>query len=337
MHPVRTVKNKATPRPIRQMSRGIYTVTNPLGAAESAIIFGSGRRKAKPTRSRQPASRQSATVPGVRPEEAYSVHDELSKLLAVQRERFAPIAKPLADPPAPIDHKAIANEDWTRRKGDVPAWKRAKRKALKVEAEAAVTLRVDTETAGATKDYERRQAEIDTWWDALNRGDSDVMKATLKAAFSDNPAPVVVFQAGGNEALLCISLPWPDVLPAKKAHITPTGKVSSKAWTKTELNQVYADLVGAHLLATIRESWATAPTLQRVRLFGVRQRGGTAADILFDVEVSRNSGDWNDDNKGSSILSRSKCGLHRLGQAREVRGWSRGDLASDLANLVKDL
>src|ERR1035437_7862788 len=145
MHPVRTVKHRVTPRPIRQLSRGIYTVTNPLGAAESAIIFGAGRKGSKTTRVRQSASRQPVNAPGIRAAKAFSVHDDLSNLLAVQRERFAPIEKPVADPPASIDRKAIAEQEWVRRKGDVPAWQRAKRRTLKVEAEAAAILRADTE------------------------------------------------------------------------------------------------------------------------------------------------------------------------------------------------
>jgi hypothetical protein len=337
MHPVRTVKHKATPRPIRQLSRGVYTVTNPLGAAESAIIFGSGRRRSTTTRTQQTITRQTWTSPGVRAAEGYSVHDELCSLLAVQRERFAPITKPVPDPPTSVDRQAIAQEEWVGRKKDAPVWKVSKRKALKVEAEAAAIIRSDAEANEATKDFERRQEEIDRWWDALNRGDPDITKATLRAAFSDNPAPVVIFQAGGTEALLCMAVPWPDVLPDKKGHVTPTGRVSSKAWTKTEVNQVYADLIGGHLLATIRESWATAPALQLIRLFGIRQRGETPSEILFDVEVSKSNDNWNDDNIGTSILSRSKWGLHRVGQAHEVRGWPSGEVQPDLVALVDDI
>jgi hypothetical protein len=36
MHPARTARRAVTPRPVRQASRAVYTVTNPLGAAEKA-------------------------------------------------------------------------------------------------------------------------------------------------------------------------------------------------------------------------------------------------------------------------------------------------------------
>jgi DNA segregation ATPase FtsK/SpoIIIE, S-DNA-T family len=38
MHPVRTAKHAVTPRPVRQVSRAVYTVRNPVGAAENKII-----------------------------------------------------------------------------------------------------------------------------------------------------------------------------------------------------------------------------------------------------------------------------------------------------------
>lgn len=64
--------------------------------------------------------------------------------------------------------------------------------------------------------------------------------------------------SAGGEAALTVWLPGIDVLPEKKAHVTPSGRLSTKAWTKTEQNEMYANLLGGHLLATIREAWAVA-------------------------------------------------------------------------------
>jgi hypothetical protein len=337
MHPVRTVKNKATPRPIRQISRGIYTVTNPLGAAESAVIFGSGRHGKKPARTRQAPRSVDAGGIGVRAAEARSVHDDLSKQLAVQRERFAPVQKPvLLPPPPPVDPEALIEQEWSKRRSEVPFWRSSDRKRLKAEISAAAHSQAAAESTRTHAAHDRRQVEADAWWTALNQGDPGVVSSALKAAFADNPAPVIVLQAGEAQALLCLILPWPDVLPAKKAHVTPTGRVSSKMWTKTELNDVYVTLCGGHLLATFREAWATAPSLSEIRIFGVRKRPKQSIEVLFDVEAYRCDSNWDDDTKGSSILSRSD-GLKRTGQAREVQAWLREDLPKDLAGLVEQL
>lgn len=194
MHPVRTAKYAVTPRPIREVSRAVYTVTNPLGAAENKLIgaaLNSGsRRRASPgrsgasTRSRSAPARQVVGGTGVRAAEAAASHDRLAQLMAVQRERFAAAQRPLVPDPGPVDQKPFQQQEWDRRKGEAHIWQRARRRQLRAEA-----------------------AEYG------------------------------------------------------QAHVTPTGRLSSRVWTKTELNQVYAQLQGAHLLATIREAWAVAPSL----------------------------------------------------------------------------
>jgi hypothetical protein len=73
--------------------------------------------------------------------------------------------------------------------------------------------------------------------------------------------PVKINSADGHHADLLVMLPGLDVLPLKKARVTPTGRLSSKAWTKTEINDAYVDLLGVNLVATVRESWATGPSL----------------------------------------------------------------------------
>jgi hypothetical protein len=338
MHPVRTVKNKATPRPIRQISRGIYTVTNPLGAAESAVIFGSGRRRKKPSTTRQGPVRSVNTGGlGVRAAEAHSVHDDLARQLAVQRERFAPVQKPAVPaPPGPVDPQVLMEQEWSKRKGEVSLWRRSKRRLLKAQISTEARVHAIAKAAETDAAHVRRQAEADQWWTALNRGDPEVVTSALKAAFADNPAPALVQKVEGDKAVLCVVLPWPDVLPAKKAHVTPTGRTSTRAWTKTELNDVYAALVGGHLLATFREAWATAPSISLIRIFGVRKRPNDPLEVLFDVEGSRDDPHWNDDSLGASVLARSD-GLRRGGQARAVQAWPKRDLRNDLADLVEHL
>jgi hypothetical protein len=38
MHPARTARNAVTPRAVKQVSRGAYTVRHPIGAAENKAI-----------------------------------------------------------------------------------------------------------------------------------------------------------------------------------------------------------------------------------------------------------------------------------------------------------
>jgi hypothetical protein len=338
MHPVRTLKYAATPRAVSQMSRAVYTVTNPLGAAENKLI-GAALRGGRPRRSaagRGPRPGRPGNVlpggvvsgSGVRAAEAAASHDTLARLMAVQRERFAEARPPVIPDPAPVDPSPARVEEWARRKGEVRFWQRARRKQLRIEVEEHAKTRAALVFTQAQAKQREQQAGVDTWWRALNQGESAVLSAALTAAFADNPAPVLVNDASGSNAVLLLWLPGPDVLPLKKAHMTPGGRLSSKAWTKSELNEVYAELLGAHLLATARETWAVAPSLTNVRIVGVR-RGGDDVEVLFDVDAVRSQGQWATDAWGEAMLEQAQWGLNRKGRTKEVQPWPSDELRPD--------
>jgi hypothetical protein len=333
MHPVRTAKRAVTPRPIRQVNRAVYTITNPLGAAENKLIgaaLGSGRRRRGSGRTRttaarraQPSRTTNTTVSGTgaRAAEGAASHRQLAGLMAVQRERFAPAQRLVVPDPPSVDARPFEKQEWTRLKRGAHVWQRAARKRLRhATAEHGQRHAADVYSQACAQ-QRARQVEADTWWHSLLDGQPAVLRAALEAAFADNPAPVTVTGADGQEATFTLFLPGLDVLPEKKAHLTPTGRLSTKAWTKTERNDVYAELLGAHLLATIRETWAVAPSLRRVRITGVRH-GDTADDLLFDVTVAHDTSQWDDDAAGSIVLQTAERGLNRTGRAHEVRTWS---------------
>ncbi|WP_326959556.1 hypothetical protein [Amycolatopsis sp. NBC_01286] len=328
-HSVRTVKRAVTPRPVRQVSRAIHTVTNPLGAAENLLInsvTGSrkrGRRttgtrsRTAPTRTRSAAPAVTAT--DVRAAEGAASHHHLAELMAVQRERFSPAQRPIIPPPTPADPAVFQQQEWAKVKHDARPWQRARRRELRQVSNRRGAQLAAEFTARAQAHHRTQQTQADAWWAALQQGRPQVLRAALDAAFADNPAPVRIVNAERHSADLVVLLPGFEVLPAKKAHVTPTGRLSSKAWTKTELNNVYAELLGAHLLATVRETWATGPSLTHLKVTGLRRGPGGADEHLFAVEVDRASVAWHDDGAGAAILDAAPHGLNRVGKTREVR------------------
>jgi hypothetical protein len=293
MHPVRTTKNAVTPRPIKQASRALYTVTNPIGAAENALIGAalysgrSGRRGSN--------SRGSTTVRYVsngptaterRYAEGAAAHNALERLMGVGREKFVPLARPVVAAPRRLDAESISRAEWKKRRREVSVWDRSGRAALKTSIRESVSMYVAAHARWDDRAAARQQAVADSWWQHLLSGEPQVLSSVLVAAFADNPAPVKVVEARGSNAVLLLYLPPPSVLPERKANITPSGQLSTKAWTKTELNQVYAQLLAMHLLATLREAWAVAPSLQSIRVIGL---GGPAAanGMIFDVTCNR--------------------------------------------------
>lgn len=346
MHPVGTAKSAITPRPVKKLTRGIYTVTNPLGASENALIDavlnpGAGRSRPSSSSSRSRASNDSrasgtrAPSPAAQAklQRAFDAHDALSSLMAAGRERFQPATRPVLLASSPTDPVPLEAAEWAARKGQASFWRRGARKRLRLEAAAAAQASADRQNLELAEQGRRRQLEADDWWERLSRGEELTLTAALTVAFADNPAAVDIIRAEKNEAALVLRLPGPDVLPERKAHVTPGGKATTKAWTKTELADVYADLLGAHLLATLRESWAVGPSLRDVRVIGVRGRD-SLAEVLFDVEANRNIASRND-GYGRVLLDEAPVGLSRSGRTREVTPWPISELDPEVAALTR--
>jgi hypothetical protein len=335
MHPARTLKNAVTPRPVKQMRRAVYTVTNPLGAAENALIgaalYGGRSRRRSSSRSSSsrtasPASWSSPSrAPAVstvqRASEAQQAAEQLVDLFAVQRQRFEPARRVQVPIPEPTDPSPVAVAEWERRKHEAHWWQRSRRQQLRSECNAVARAHAAAVHARALADAASLQRQADDWWAKLIDGDAGVLRSALVSAFVDNPAPVHVAAAEKDQAELAVLLPQPSVLPDKQPYITPGGKLSRRAWTQTAFNDAYAELLAAHLLATVRESWAVAPSLQRLRVVGVRVAQGNVREYLFDVDVDRAAGDSAYDNGGEAILARASCGLNRKGRTREVVAW----------------
>lgn len=325
MHPVRTARNAVTPRPVKQLSRAVYTVTNPLAAAENALIGaalypGRGSSRARST-SRQPPPGMTASE--VRAREGAASHDHLARLVSVQRARFAAATRPVVPAPGLVDPAPLFHEEWLARRREVKPWFRARRAALRAEITARASARAAEHYARQLDQHADAQSRADEWWSALTAGQPEVVNAALVAAFDDNPAPVTVVKVDGNRAELVLWLPGLGVLPERRPHVTPGGKLSSKAWGRKDLNDVYAELLGAHTLATLRETWAGAPSLAVVRLAGVVDKG--AIEVLFDLTVRREEARWDDDSLAIHLLDDH---LRRVGRTGEVA--SRPDLGRDL-------
>lgn len=352
VHPVRTVRNAATPRPVRKASRAVYTVTNPLGAAENAaigaVLYPSRSRRGSSRTSRKSGGRTrapgsyaaggAASVVVARPatarsnsaDEGAASLETMAGLMAVQRERFAPATRPLAPKPEPVDLGKLRAQLWQQRKSEASVWRRRKRLELSasVDAQARDWLTATVEARNAELDAWQQSA--DAWWNALVRGESAVLTAALTAAFADNPAPVFIVEAAGASLVLVVVLPMLDVLPTRRAYVTPGGRLSRRDWTKTDLNEAYAQLLGAHLLATLRETWAVAPSVQHARVGGVVAVSDSGLNVLFDIEADRDTGLWDDDQFGNAVLAGSPFGLNRVGRTGEVAPWPPDQLPKGL-------
>jgi hypothetical protein len=326
MHPVRTLRIAATPKSVRRASYIAYSVRHPLGAAESHVI-----RTAKnafssnsPGRTTSHATNSNSgyvTGTGVRAEEGADSYQRVEDLMSVSRQKFHPITHVILPPAPPVDPKPWMDSEWFKRKSEVPFWKTEARRNLKNEVSDFAGRQAALAQREAQEKIRLQQQEIDLWWRQINDGEPKVMESSLSKAFSDNAAEVGIRKITRTSAVLVLSVPSIDVLPRKRANVTPTGRLSSKVWTASEKNDVYASLIGAHLLATLREAWAVAPSLSKIRVVGLRMEDDIEDGFIFDIDAEKSGGSWNDDEFGEKILKVAEFGLRRVGRAQVVENW----------------
>lgn len=345
MHPVRTAKNAVTPRSIKQVKRAAYTITNPLGAAENALIgsvlyAGSGKRTRKSQARRAPtggtatsAASYAPSVSQLRAAEAVRAHDELADLMAVQRQRFAPAVKPQLPAPQRRDPAKFEAQGWLARKHEARWWQKARRRGIRAQVTAAARSHVEELFAAEWYAAQAQHQRVDAWWSALHSGQADVVGSALTAAFADNPARVFISDVQPRQVLIGVFLPGSEVIPTRQPYVTPGGKLSSNQWTQTVFNDTYADLLGAHLLATLRETWAVAPSIDTVCAVGLLSNTESLR-VAFDVTATRGSGPWQEDTAGRALLDQAPLGLNRTGRTHAVTAWPRSALAPDIAQWV---
>ncbi|CAN2189290.1 hypothetical protein MCEJIRE27_00484 [Candidatus Nanopelagicaceae bacterium] len=331
-HPVRTAKRALIPAPVRKARRMVYIATNPVGAAENAVINSVFRSFDEISRlsskSLSGSFQQETTGYYVGEREAVGIESDnlIEQLMRVERERFQDVSRPLiADPPQVLS-KPFYDLEMKRRRGEFKFYQLSMKRVISQESWVVAENQAKAQFELDLKYRDSEQAKADHWWKLLNDGDEKTLTEALKLAFSDNQAPVIVDSAIGGKATFYLLLPDINILPEKRMNITPTGRVSSKKWTTAEKNEVYGDLLGAHLIATLREAWAVAPSLQEIRIIGVDQESGSEDKALFDVTALREDGRWGDDNWGAVILEIAKYGLKYKGKSKEIVHWSQKEI-----------
>jgi len=262
--------------------------------------------------------------------EAARVHRKFAELMAVGRARFADTRRPLIPAPVRPDPAVFEAQEWAGRRHEAQWWQRSDRRAIRAQVAISARQRADELHAEATRRAEEDQHRADIWWYALNEGEAEVTRAALETAFSANTAPVRVVDAAGTAATLVVVVPESSALPDRCPQVTQTGKLTTKAWTQTQFNDAYADLLGAHLLATLRKTWAVAPSIQHTRVIGTLDTR-PAAQVLFDVTVARSDGSWTEDTRGRALLDATPRALRRVGRTRAVRAWPVDQLDADVA------
>jgi hypothetical protein len=203
-------------------------------------------------------------------EQAQQIAAALQHILDLHRQTFPPAQPPVAPPPEPVDERAIRTRHESTALRGISIFRRARRREAERRAAVAAEAEIRAERERRERERARAQEQLDAAWRRLLANDPPTVLAALDAAFEDNEARATALDVDGDEVELVVLPPTPDVLPERLPATTPAGNLTLKRTTKTEAAQLYKTLVAGHVLATVREAFAVAPSLRSARVVAIR-------------------------------------------------------------------
>ena len=224
---------------------------------------------------------------------AADLDQQLIDLCNVHTEEFAGAEPWKPDLPAPVSGREIAAHLEEQALAGVSRFDRAGRKAAKVEAAEKVSAAAAAETARRHGAFAARKAELDAIWTALASNDPETVLGMLEQAFADNETPAAAVSCRG--ARIDLVIMWPaveDVVPERKAALTPTGTPTIHKRPKNEIAEFYLWALCSSALVTIKEAFAVCPAIEQAGVAVVRcvddpVRGDRVVEPIFLGTVER--------------------------------------------------
>ena len=267
---------------------------------------------------------------------AVGLDEQLASMCRAHMEDFEPTCRPTQVEPARIDPKVIEAQLVKQAVSGISPFKLGQRREAKRAALAGLEGAIQAERHEKAEEAAREQEEADRFWAALEANDPSVVLSVLEEAFGDNEAPAAAVSCEGSR--VDIVMRWPvleDVVPEKKAAVTPTGKPTIKKRPKGERSELYLEALSSHALATAREAFAVCPSLDRIGLAVVRPsvdpaRGdqileSVALGILSREQLSQVH--WKEINATAAFLGNAegRIGMRGKGSNKALFGLDLGD------------
>lgn len=210
---------------------------------------------------------------------------ELARFCEVHKEDFPESTRPIAPEPAPVDERSLRKQLEKQAVTGIPIFKFADRRRAKALVRERLPEELEAEQRRRRAAHDAEQAEMDAEWDRLISNDPDTVVGVLEAAFEDNEVPATPIGCDGGRA--DVLMRWPqvsEVVPERKAAVTPTGRPTIHKRKKAEINGTYLNALCSHALVTVKEAFAVCPALETVGLVVLRDRTDLAqGDVIAEV------------------------------------------------------
>ena len=250
---------------VRVSDRGMRTEVGSFAAGDPPT--GRPRPAALPPVARAGLTASAAT----KAQAAQETTAALQAIVALHRQRFPALQRPVAPPSPPVDLESLRTELRRQNLAGVRLLARTERKAAKAAADQAAAALVHLRTAEREAARAREDEALGAWWERVVANDPDVVVQLLIEAFDDNAAPAAPLDLTGAELSLGVLLPPTSLVPDRLPSTTAAGNLSLRKMKKSDRQAFVRELVFGTVLVTIREAFAVAPGVERVRIVALRE------------------------------------------------------------------
>lgn len=296
----RGIRASVGPRAARvHMGAGRTAVSTGAGPVTFYQTLGGAKRPSAGGRPRPAAPRSTGQRPlGQRPTLAQLERQAKADALAAERFQVEALERQLTSlhwESFPMSHPAVVPQPpATSRAEHAELERRFRRAAL---AEIPWTKRADRAEARAvaaqqTADFLRvhatgqvvaaqlAQFEEDERWQGLVEHDPHTVIDAVDSAFADNASDSTCIDAGEHPetrrryVTVVVVFGTPEMVPERKAALTPTGRPTLHKRSKTERNSVYLTALASTVLATVKEAFAVAVSADDVNVVVLQSAPG---------------------------------------------------------------
>lgn len=248
---------------------GVSTGVGPVSLYRST---GAGRKRSGGARSSQTsgAAYERQLRQAEKLEQARDLLEAFEHIMNIHRQEFAPASAPFLPMPEPVDEEVIRHQRERDALHDLSVFQRSARAAAKQQAAQLAEHEIKEQRELRRREHAELRVRLEADWRRLQANDPDVVISTLTDAFEDNEARAVPVGVHGDEASLVMLAPPLDLIPEAMPKRTDAGNLSLAKMTKADRNSFYMHLVCGHVLVTVRETLAVAPSIDWVRIAAVR-------------------------------------------------------------------
>lgn len=242
-----------------------------------------------------------------------------------------PASPPRASEP-PVDHKRLVKRERAKERKErgipfyAPLFQRSAWQEVKEAADARATARGGELERERELKIKQRQEELDADWERLLENDPEVVRGAVLNSLDSPDLPVVSVTPEGEHVSVVVRVPPRDsIVPTDEPGETSDGLPSVERIPADRRDELHAEAVASHLLATARRVLSTLPKVTSTRVSAVMIDGAHLVPV-YDGEFERAQcadADWD---AGALTLS------DRLGARLGTRGQAPGVSALSLAD-----